>query len=189
MWLKIRFPWKKKRSEAVQSPTIATQHLRLARPNPTAAPAESSLARSATMRREAQTPRDWAHVSVYVTWPKRGALGRFAPGTKHLREVNGCPVQQALRPTLTGRRAAATAIVRNHFDWLVSRHGCDSESNHESTQNQMFFVWVMSLFESKNREAFSVTSRSEPILGNPLDSWVDSKSIPGKPLEQWVESI
>ena len=38
-----------------------------------------------------------------------------------------------------------------------------------------FFSWVMSWFESKNRDAFWVMSRSESIHGNPFESWVDSQ--------------
>ena len=70
---------------------------------------------------------------------------------------------------------------------ICVRHGHDSELNHESTQNQMFLAWVMNQIES--------------IPGDPLQSWVDSESIPwkavwvmspsksirGDPLESWVD--
>ena len=49
---------------------------------------------------------------------------------------------------------------------LAARHGWyDSESNHEATQNLMFFAWVMSWFESKNGESLWVMSQSESIPG------------------------
>ena len=44
-------------------------------------------------------------------------------------------------------------------DTVFDRHGYGSESNHESAQNQMFFAWVMSWFESK--------------IGKHSESWVD----------------
>ena len=50
-----------------------------------------------------------------------------------------------------GREGAG--IVR-HFrmksDVVSGRHGYDSESSHDSTQNKMFFAWVRSRFESKS---------------------------------------
>ena len=48
---------------------------------------------------------------------------------------------------------------------LQSRQRYDSESNHESIQNQMFFCLSQSWFESKNGEANWVMSQSESIPG------------------------
>ena len=79
---------------------------------------------------------------------------------------------------------------------LEPRHGYGSESNHESTRNQMFLAWLMSRFESKSGRAIwfdSQESRSshEPICINTWEStwvvswfWVDSWKA-----ESWVESI
>ena len=82
--------------------------------------------------------------------------------------------------------------VSNLYIWgriIVSRHGCDSESNHESTQNQSLFAWVMSWFDSKMGKHFVSWSNLNRYLGNPLESLVNSDSIPVKSLESWVESI
>ena len=83
------------------------------------------------------------------------------------------------------------------------RHGYDSELNHESTQNQLFFLlesWVELI------QYLGICLSYELILsqipGKPLESWVDLNQYLGiclfrelilsqfheKPLESWVES-
>ena len=79
--------------------------------------------------------------------------------------------------------------TRHSCNIVMRRHGYDSESNHESTHNQMLFAWVMSWLESKNYKHFESWVNLNKYLWNPLESWVDSESIPGKPVESWVESI
>ena len=103
----------------------------------------------------------------------------------------------------------ALAITRraNGRMAIGCRHGYDSESNHESAQNQMFFAWVISRFQSKigkafwvmiqfdlnPREAARAKSRYESIHGE--SAWVMSsvRHGLGRPMghglgRQWVRA-
>ena len=69
-------------------------------------------------------------------------------------------------------------------------NGCDSELNHESTQNQMPFAWVISWFESKNKEALWVMSQAESIPGKPTwaMSWFWVTSCKAAWVMSWIDS-
>ena len=94
---------------------------------------------------------------------------------------------------------------RGHLlsEYFSARHGYDSEVNHESTQNQMFFAWVMSRFESIPGDLLKYELILSRFPGKPLETWVDLNQylgirlsrelilsqFPKKPLDSWIESI
>ena len=69
---------------------------------------------------------------------------------------------------------------------LPSRHGYDSESNHESTQNQMLFAGVITWFETNSGEAFWVMSQSGSLPGE--STWVMSQFWVDSWKTSWVMS-
>ena len=83
------------------------------------------------------------------------------------------------------------------------RHGYDSELNHETIRNEMFFAWVMRRFKSIPGIWLSRELILSQFPGKSFESWVDLNQymgirlshelllsqFPGKPIESWVESI
>ena len=87
------------------------------------------------------------------------------------------------------------------FTKVRVRHGYDSESNHEPTQNQMFFAWVKLIWIEKWGSTLSYESiwintwgihlSHELILSQfleSLESWVESTQVFVILLESWADS-
>ena len=63
-------------------------------------------------------------------------------------------------------------------DSVSTRHGHDSEWNHEPIQNQMLLACVMSQFESKSGEGFLVMSQIDLISREVARAMSRPESIP-----------